>query len=59
MIHKTTAHYDGESVYAWSCACGAAETDYVGQDDAIQGGVWHEIDEQIKTRDKEMKESVQ
>jgi hypothetical protein len=45
MSHKTTAYYNGEGVYAWSCTCGAAETDLIGTLEAEDAGHAHEDEE--------------
>lgn len=47
MEHVTSAHYDGEGVYAWSCECGDGESDYVALDEARAAGALHELDEAV------------
>jgi hypothetical protein len=51
VIHKTTAHYDGEGVYAWSCTCGAALSDFTGSLDAEDAGHTHEDEENTMTKE--------
>jgi hypothetical protein len=42
--HQVWAGYDGEGVYAWSCTCGEAESDFTGEDDATLAGGQHLLD---------------
>lgn len=42
--HAVWAGYDGEGVYAWSCTCGAAQSDYPGLDEATIAGTEHMLD---------------
>lgn len=39
--HAVSAGYDGEGVYAWSCTCGAGQSDYQGLEDATIFGAVH------------------
>lgn len=41
QLHAVNAYYDGECAYAWSCYCGAAETDAPGLDTATEWSVLH------------------
>lgn len=44
MEHITTAHYDGEGVYAWDCWCGDADTNFHGLEIARDAGRQHELE---------------
>jgi hypothetical protein len=39
--HELWAGYDGEGVYAWSCTCGEAQSDFTGLDAATIAGTEH------------------
>lgn len=41
QLHAIWAGYDGEGVYAWSCLCGDAASDFQGLDYAIEEGTYH------------------
>jgi hypothetical protein len=42
--HEVWAGYDGEGVYAWSCTCGEAESDFTGLDAATLASTDHLLD---------------
>ena len=42
--HAVWAGYDGEGVYAWSCTCGEAESDFTGLDAATLASTDHLLD---------------
>lgn len=42
--HEVWAGYDGEGVYAWSCTCGEAESDFTGLDAATLASAEHMLD---------------
>lgn len=44
LLHGIWAGYDGDGVYAWSCRCGEACSDFQGLDYATQEGTQHLID---------------
>jgi hypothetical protein len=39
--HEVTSGYDGEGVYAWQCTCGAAKTDFAGDEYALLAATIH------------------
>jgi hypothetical protein len=43
-LHAVWAGYDGEGVYAWSCTCGEAGSDFTGLDAATIAGTDHLLD---------------
>lgn len=44
LMHGVWAGYDGECVYAWSCWCGQACSDFQSLDHATEEGAQHLID---------------
>lgn len=44
FLHGIWAGYDGERVYAWSCWCGEACSDFQSLDHATEEGTQHLID---------------